>query len=170
MRTSALHSPAALGGRPGGRSAFVGAVSADLFLRRPRSGGLQLRQCPAAGGGRHLLSPAVHDRLRRAERRAESAVSGGYPSGCGRRGHCHLRLSAPLRGAGDGPPVYLPGAVPSGAAEDPAVSGPDGPDAAAGLLCRAAGRSLLRLKRDDPVCHQLLRLRGHGGQLRRLRH
>ena len=26
------------------------------------------------------------------------------------------------------------------------------------------------LKRDDPVCHQLLRLRGHGGQLRRLRH
>ena len=39
-----------------------------------------------------------------------------------------LRLSAPLRGAGDGPPVYLPGAVPSGPAEDPAVSGPDGPD------------------------------------------
>ena len=81
-----------------------------------------------------------------------------------------LCLSAPLRGAGDGPPVYLPGAVPSGSAEDPAVSGPDGPDAAAGLLRRAAGRSLLRLKRDDPVRHQLLRFRGHGGQLRRLRH
>ena len=44
------------------------------------------------------------------------------------------------------------------------------PDAAAGLLRRAAGRSLLRLKRDDPVRHQLLRFRGHGGQLRRLRH
>ena len=72
--------------------------------------------------------------------------------------------------AGDGPPVYLPGAVPSGSAEDPAVSGPDGPDAAAGLLRRTAGRSLLRLKRDDPVRHQFLRFRGHGGQLRRLRH
>ena len=54
--------------------------------------------------------------------------------------------------------------------EDPAVSGPDGPDAAAGLLRWAAGRSLLRFKRDDPVRHQLLRFRGHGGQLRRLRH
>lgn len=90
VRASALHPPAALGGRPGGRSVFVGAVSANLLLRRPRSGGLQLRQCSAAGGGRHLLPPAVHDRLRRAERRAESAVSGGHPSGCGRRGHCHL--------------------------------------------------------------------------------
>lgn len=46
----------------------------------------------------------------------------------------------------------------------------DGPDAAAGLLRWAAGRSLLRFKRDDPVRHQLLRFRGHGGQLRRLRH
>ena len=66
--------------------------------------------------------------------------------------------------------IPLEGAVPSGSAEDPAVSGPDGPDAAAGLLCRAAGRSLLRLKRDDPIRHQLLRLRGHGRQPRRLRH
>lgn len=69
-----------------------------------------------------------------------------------------------------GPPVYLPGAVPSGSAEDSAVSGPDGPDAAVGLLRWAAGRSLLRFKRDDPIRHQLLRLRGHGGQLRRLWH
>ena len=55
-------------------------------------------------------------------------------------------------------------------AEDPAVSGPDGPDAAAGLLRRAAGRYFLRGQRDDPVGGQFLRLRGHGGQLRRLRH
>lgn len=99
------------------------------------------------------------------------AVSGGHPSGCGRRGHCHLCLSAPLRSAGDGPPVYLPGAVPSGSAEDPAVSGPGRARCcswASPLGCRAFSSPLPNVMIQS--AHQLLRLRGHGRQLRRLRH